>query len=72
MSLSTRKRTITLRALEASAQSFGMSTSYLAVTEFLRHYFQIGASDTPDAIRERVTRKLAEVDKFLMPCCPRC
>ena len=52
---------------EASAQSFGMSTSYLAVTEFLRHYFQIGASDTPDAIRERVTRKLAEVDESLMP-----
>jgi class 3 adenylate cyclase/tetratricopeptide (TPR) repeat protein len=56
-----------LRVLEASAESFGMSTSYLAVTELLRHYFQIGASETPDAIRERVTRKLAEVDESLMP-----
>jgi len=56
-----------LRVLEASVESFGMSTSYLAVTEFLRHYFQIGASDSPDAIRERVTRKLAEVDESLMP-----
>ncbi len=54
-----------VRALEASAESVGMSTSYLAVTELLRHYFQIGASDTPDAIRERVIRKLAEVDESL-------
>ena len=53
--------------LEASAASVGMSTSYLAATELLRHYFQIGASDTPDAIRERVTRKIAEVDESLMP-----
>jgi class 3 adenylate cyclase/tetratricopeptide (TPR) repeat protein len=56
-----------LTVLEASAESFGMSTSYLAVSELLRHYFQIAASDTPDAIRERVTRKLAEVDVSLMP-----
>ena len=56
-----------LRVLEASAESVGMSTSYPAVTELLRHYFQIGASDTPDAIRERVTRKLAEMDESLTP-----
>ena len=55
-----------LRVLEAHAESFNMSISYQIVTEFLRHYFQIGASDTPDAIRERVTCKLAEVDEPLM------
>ena len=43
-----------------------MAISYEIVTEFLRHYFQIGASDTPDAIRERVTCKLPEVDEPLM------
>jgi class 3 adenylate cyclase/tetratricopeptide (TPR) repeat protein len=55
------------RVLEASAESVGMSTSYLAVTELLRQYFQIGASDTPDAIRERVSRRLAVLDESLTP-----
>jgi class 3 adenylate cyclase/tetratricopeptide (TPR) repeat protein len=55
-----------LRVLEARAESFNMSISYQIVTEFLRNYFQIGASDTQDAIRERVTCKLAEVDEPLM------
>ena len=56
-----------LRVLEASAESVGMSTSYLAITELLKHYFQIGALGTHEAIREKVTRRLAELDESLTP-----
>ena len=35
------------RILEIGTASYGTATSYLPVTEFLRGYFQIAASDDP-------------------------
>ena len=58
------------RVLQARAVSYGTSTSYLPVTEFLKEYFQITASDEPGTIREKVTSKLLNVDDKLLPTLP--
>ena len=58
------------RVLQARAVSYGTATSYLPVTEFLKEYFQITATDEPGAIREKVTSKLLSVDEKLLPTLP--
>src|SRR5262245_8107618 len=58
------------RVLHARAVSYGTAASYLPVTEFLKEYFQITATDEPGAIREKVTSKLLSVDEKLLPTLP--
>jgi class 3 adenylate cyclase/pimeloyl-ACP methyl ester carboxylesterase len=52
-------------ALEASSVSYGKTTPYLPVIEFLRGYFQIEASDGPERARERVMGKVLALDEQL-------
>jgi class 3 adenylate cyclase/tetratricopeptide (TPR) repeat protein len=58
------------RVLEARAVSYGAATSYLPVTEFLKGYFELATSDDPQAIREKVTRKLLGLDEALLSALP--
>jgi class 3 adenylate cyclase/tetratricopeptide (TPR) repeat protein len=58
------------RVLEASAVSYGSTTSYLPVTEFLRAYFQLSISDDSQTIREKVTTKLMSLDEALLAGLP--
>ena len=54
------------RVLQAGAVSYGSATSYLPVTEFLRSYFQLTASDDFQTIREKVTTRLMSLDETLL------
>jgi class 3 adenylate cyclase/tetratricopeptide (TPR) repeat protein len=58
------------RILEAGAVSYGAATSYLPITEFLRGYFQLATSDEPEAISEKVTKKLLSLDEGLLSALP--
>jgi class 3 adenylate cyclase/tetratricopeptide (TPR) repeat protein len=58
------------RILEAGAASYGSTTSYLPVTEFLRAYFQLSASADSQTIREKVTAKLMNLDEALLAGLP--
>ena len=58
------------RILEAGAASYGSTTSYLPVTEFLRAYFQLSLSDDSQAIREKVTTRLMSLDEALLAGLP--
>jgi class 3 adenylate cyclase/tetratricopeptide (TPR) repeat protein len=58
------------RVLQAGAVSYGSATSYLPVTEFLKSYFQLAASDDSPAIREKVTTKLMSLDEGLLTGLP--
>ena len=58
------------RVLEARAVSYGAATSYQPVAEFLKVYFEITTSDDPQAIREKVTRKLLSLDEALLSTLP--
>lgn len=58
------------RILEARAVSYGAASSYLPVTEFLKSYFQLAASDDALAIREKVTGKLLALDDTLLSTLP--
>ncbi len=56
--------------LESSSMSYGKASSYLAVTEMLRGYFQIDERDDARRIREKVTGKLLTLDESLRPTLP--
>ena len=58
------------RILEAQAVSYGTVTSYLPVTEFLKDFFQIAASDESSMIREKITGKLLDIGGDLLPTLP--
>jgi class 3 adenylate cyclase/tetratricopeptide (TPR) repeat protein len=58
------------RILEAGAASYGSTTSYLPITEFLRAYFQLSLSDDSQAIREKVTTRLISLDEALLAGLP--
>ncbi len=58
------------RILEAGAASYGSTTSYLPITEFLRAYFQLSLSDDSQAIREKVTTRLMSLDEALLAGLP--
>ncbi len=56
--------------LESSSMSYGKASSYLAVTELLRGYFQVEERDDARRIREKVTGKLLTLDESLRPTLP--
>jgi class 3 adenylate cyclase/tetratricopeptide (TPR) repeat protein len=58
------------RLLEARAASYGAAASYLPITEFLKGYFQLSASDDAPAIREKLTTKLLSLDEALLSALP--
>ncbi len=58
------------RIFEARAVSYGAAASYFPVTEFLKGYFQLSASDDALAIREKVTSKLLGLDDTLLSTLP--
>jgi class 3 adenylate cyclase/tetratricopeptide (TPR) repeat protein len=58
------------RILEVGAAYYGATTSYFLVTEFLRAFFQIAASDEPWAVREKVAKRILTLDERLLPTLP--
>ncbi|MBI1958496.1 MAG: AAA family ATPase, partial [Candidatus Rokubacteria bacterium] len=56
--------------LEGSAVSYARLTSYDAVVELLRGYFQVGQRDDARTIREKVTGKLLTLDETLKAALP--
>jgi class 3 adenylate cyclase/tetratricopeptide (TPR) repeat protein len=56
--------------LEVGSLSHGQTTPYLPVIDLLKGYFQIGARDDAESIREKVTRKLLALDRSLEPMLP--
>ena len=51
--------------LDTGSVSYGKGSSYFSVTGLLRRYFGIEDRDTHDEIRDRVVRKLSELDPAL-------
>lgn len=58
------------RILRAGAASYGWTTSYLPVTEFLRAYFELSAADDSAAIRDKVTARLTSLGETLLAGLP--
>jgi class 3 adenylate cyclase/tetratricopeptide (TPR) repeat protein len=56
--------------LHTWAVSHGTATSYLPVIDLLKEYFQIVVQDDPQSIREKLTKKLMDLDKALQPTLP--
>ena len=56
--------------LEASAVSHGKGSSYLPVIELLQGYFGIGKGDHPPARRDRIMKRISELDTSLEAILP--
>ncbi len=51
--------------LETASVALGRPTPFLAVIELLRTYFGVEAADTPGDVREKVVRRLGDLDPAL-------
>ena len=56
--------------LEAASVSYGKATPYFPIVEMFRHYFDIGAWQQTEEIRERVVAHLLELDSTLKDTIP--
>jgi class 3 adenylate cyclase/tetratricopeptide (TPR) repeat protein len=56
--------------LESNSASYGRATSYFPIIELLRRYFNIGAHDSTQSIREKVTKGILALDKSLQDVIP--
>jgi class 3 adenylate cyclase/tetratricopeptide (TPR) repeat protein len=56
--------------LTASAASYSKATTYFAVVEALKSYFQVEPRDDARKIREKLTGKLLALDRALAPALP--
>src|SRR6266478_4143151 len=56
--------------LEAQSLSYGKNTSYLPVTDLMRHYFQVDGREDPQGILDRITARLGALDESLIPVAP--
>ena len=58
------------RVLETASVALGRPTPYLAIIELLRKCFEVAAGETDAAVRDKVTRHLAELDPSLSASLP--
>jgi class 3 adenylate cyclase/tetratricopeptide (TPR) repeat protein len=56
--------------LESQADSYSQATPYHPVRELLKAYFQLGARDDAERMRETITGKLRTLDPALVPMFP--
>jgi class 3 adenylate cyclase/tetratricopeptide (TPR) repeat protein len=63
-------RALPFRTLQASAVSYGRSTSYLPVVELLKSYFRIDERDDVRSIRAKATGHLLTLDEGLRDLLP--
>jgi hypothetical protein len=56
--------------LESTSVSYGRSTPYLPVIEFLKTYFEIDSPDDAQTIREKVTARILSTDASLQDAIP--
>jgi tetratricopeptide (TPR) repeat protein len=58
------------RVLESNSVSYGRTTPYLPVIEFLKSYFEIDSRDDARMIREKVSARVLKVDQSLQDAIP--
>ena len=56
--------------LEATSVSYGKATPYFPLIEMLRRYFQIGAGDDYEQVRQRVVTRVLDLDSTLKDTIP--
>jgi tetratricopeptide (TPR) repeat protein len=59
-----------LLVLETASVALGRPTPFFAAIDLLRLYFDVATGEGNDAVREKVTRRLASLDEALMPSLP--